>query len=109
MMVVMSVASAADDKIDAKKLVGKWQPTEKGKMVVMEFTKDGKFQVTTGKKDEDIGGTYAVDGNKVTVTLKFGTMEIKEVLTVSVLSDTELTYTPESKKTAETYTRVKDK
>ena len=46
LVVVMACgATAADEKIDAKKLVGKWEPKEKKEKgnFVVEFQKDGKI------------------------------------------------------------------
>ena len=62
-----------DEKIDAKKLVGKWE-REPGKekdkgfgKIVVEYTADGKITATIGDKgDFKIEGTYKVDGNKIT-------------------------------------------
>ena len=39
--------TAADDKIDAKKLLGKWQHNEK--KFVIEFLKDGKVTIVGDK------------------------------------------------------------
>jgi uncharacterized protein (TIGR03066 family) len=57
MLLVVAVAPADDktEKIDAKKLVCKWEPTgkDKGKGVI-EFTKDGKFTFTPPEKKVDV-------------------------------------------------------
>src|SRR4051812_351326 len=80
------------EKIDAKKLVGKWEPKEKeeGKSAVIEFTKDGKVSVTISAKGKEfaLDGTYKVDGNKVTTTMNFNGKERTETHTVSKLTDT---------------------
>jgi uncharacterized protein (TIGR03066 family) len=114
LMIGLAAVGSADDKtekVDAMKLVGKWEPKEAQKgMVVLEFTKDGKFHASTGKKDRDADGTYTVDGNKIKVVLKFGDKEIKRDLIVTKLTDTELTLTPvDDDKKSESYTRLKDK
>ena len=87
-------ATAADEKIDAKKIVGKWEPKEpkKGEAMVMEFTKDGKLTVTgdMGGKDVKIDGTYMLDGDKLTFALKFMEVEIKETVTITKLTDDEM-------------------
>jgi uncharacterized protein (TIGR03066 family) len=51
LVVGMGLAAGADDKdtkIDGKKLIGKWTPDSAPKEVkaVIEFTKDGKVNVT---------------------------------------------------------------
>src|SRR5436309_3232157 len=84
-----------DEKIDAKKLVGKWEPGDgkKDAKVTIEFTKDGKLQIVAefNGKSEKAEGTYKLDGNKLDVTLKLGGQEQKETLTVLKLTDDELT------------------
>jgi|SRR5579872_747964 len=111
---VLTTAVRAEDKVenvDAKKIVGKWEPKDapKDMKVVIEFTKDGKILISTGKKDEDFGGTYTVDKNLIKVTLKAGTMEIKDVLTVSKQTDTEIIFKSEMKDKTEGLVRIKDK
>src|SRR4051812_13093657 len=100
-VLVSCCAFAADDKkdekVDAKKLVGKWSPKEKkeGSSFVIEFTKDGKasFTTTEGGKEVKIEGTYKVDGNKLSTTMKIGDMERTRTRTISKLTDTELVST----------------
>src|SRR5947199_1452320 len=104
--------SAADDKVDAKKLIGKWEPKEKkeGASMVIEFAKDGKLTITvTGKgKEVKIDGTYKVDGNKLVTTLKVGDKEKTDASTVTKLTDSELT-TKDEKGKEDTLLRVKAK
>jgi uncharacterized protein (TIGR03066 family) len=111
-LVICFGVSAKDEKIDAKKLVGKWEPKEqvKDKAFTIEFTKDGKVTITaaSGGKDTKVEGTYKVDGNKVTTTMKFGDKERTETHTVSKLTDTELVSKDEKGK-EETLVRIKDK
>ena len=99
-----------DEKIDAKKLVGKWEPKDKKKdvTIVLEFTKDGKLIVTAAGdgKEAKFDGTYKVDGNKLITTLKFGEKEQSETHTVTKLTDTELVSKDEKGK-EETLVRVK--
>ncbi len=87
---LMVATAQADDKVDAKRIIGKWEPSEKKEKLVIEFTKDGKVIMTGDKKDETPTGTYTVDGNKMTVTLKFMGKERTDVLTITKLTDTEL-------------------
>lgn len=89
-----TTATAADEKLDAKKLVGKWEPAapKKGESMVMEFTKDGKLTVTGKMNDKDvkIEGTYKLDGDKLSFALKFMDIEIKETVTLTKLTDDEM-------------------
>ena len=92
-------ATAADDKIDGTKLIGKWEPKDpkKGEEFVMEFAKDGKLSVTgtLDNKLQTFEGTYKLDGNKLTIELKVkgadGKVEdIKEMVTVTKLTDDDM-------------------
>jgi uncharacterized protein (TIGR03066 family) len=109
-VVAVAAADAADEKIDAKKLVGKWQPKEEKKdaKVVIEFTKDGKalYTATADGKDFKIEGTYKLDGNKLALTMKFGDKEDTKTRTISKLTDTELTSKDEKGK-EDTLVRIK--
>jgi uncharacterized protein (TIGR03066 family) len=101
---------AADEKFDAKKLVGKWEPKEKKEngSFVIEFMKDGKltFTGTGGGKEFKGDGTYKLDGNKLEMTTKFGDMERKMTRTISKLTDTELVSKDEKGK-EDTLVRIK--
>jgi uncharacterized protein (TIGR03066 family) len=88
----------AEDKPDyAKMLVGKWEVSkaEEGTVptgAVIEFTKDGKVKFT-GKKDDKevmIEGTYKVEGDKFTVTMKQGDDEHTQTITITKISETEM-------------------
>ncbi|MFM8273110.1 MAG: TIGR03066 family protein [Gemmata sp.] len=93
-LVLSCGAAAADDKIDAAKLVGKWEPKEakKGESMLMEFTKDGKLVVTGKMNDKDvkIEGTYKLEKDKLSFVLKFMDIEIKETVTLTKLTDDEM-------------------
>lgn len=115
----LAVFAAADDKtekVDANKLVGKWEPDKNQKdkkMVVLEFTKDGKFHIRTEKKEGELEGTYTLDGNKLALDSKLGDkLGRRDELTILKLTDTELvmerTVSPETKK-PESFTRIKEK
>ena len=110
--VMAGVGLAADEKIDAKKLVGKWEPKEKkeGGSFVIEFMKDGKLTFTAngGGKEFKGDGTYKLDGNKLEMTTKFGDMERKMTRTISKLTDTELVSKDEKGK-EDTLIRIKGK
>jgi uncharacterized protein (TIGR03066 family) len=116
LVLVLCGGLVADDKkadpIDAKKLVGKWEPKDKkeGMSTVIEFTKDGKVNITLSGKGKDItvSGTYKVDGSKVTTVLSFGGKDETETHTVTKLTDTELV-SKDEKGREETLVRVKAK
>ena len=79
------------DKVDLKKLMGKWEPKDQG--VIIEFADKGKLIISIdgGGKSEKIEGTYkAIEGNKLEVVIAFGGKEQKETLTVKKLTDDEL-------------------
>ena len=88
-----------DEKIDAKLLVGKWEPKEKpdGLKVVLEFRKDGKATLTAGEggKEERAEGSYALDGNRLTVAMTVAGRDEKQTITISKLTDAELLGEPD--------------
>jgi uncharacterized protein (TIGR03066 family) len=100
---------AGEAKADAgKKLVGVWEvvKAEQGALPVgstVDFAKDGKAKVTAVRdgKESTAEGTYAVDGTKLTVTLKHGEKEVKHAITIKKLTDTEFVTENEKGKTAE--------
>ncbi len=98
------VAAAAD--VDAKKLVGKWELVSKKADVQVEYTGDGKvrgsFSFGTGddKKEFKFEGTYKVEGDKLSVTVKGGKDGDKErtqTSTITKLTDTDLEVVGEGK------------
>jgi uncharacterized protein (TIGR03066 family) len=100
-------------EIDAKKLVGKWEPKEKekGLTVVFEFTEDGKVSRTATNangKVTKIEGTYKVNGDRIKMPMKYGDAVRTHTWTVSKLTDTELVSTDERDK-EDTLVRIKDK
>lgn len=100
---------SADEKIDAKKLIGKWEKTGDGPGFVIEFKDGGKIVVEPNeKKGEKFEGTYKVDGNKLEMAVKVGEGEHKMVRTISKLTDDELTSKDEGGK-EDTIKRVKAK
>ncbi len=103
--VLVGGVSANEEKIDTKKLIGKWEPKEdnKGK-VVIEFMKDGKITITIGDGNK-LEGTYKVDGNKLTVLIK---VDEKKPITITKLTDTEMETKDDAGK-VETFLRIKDK
>jgi uncharacterized protein (TIGR03066 family) len=112
-LVLAGFAGAADEKIDAKKLIGKWEPAKSekdGPMMVLEIQEKGKFilHVTFNGKTEKVDGTYKLDGNKIEVEMSFGGKSMKDTLTVEKLTDTEMV-TKDSKGKEETMKKVKEK
>jgi uncharacterized protein (TIGR03066 family) len=79
-----------DEKIDGKKLIGKWEPKEaKGdRKIAIEFTKDGKMNVSADS-GAAFEGTYQLDGKKLTFQIKLGENEVKKTVTVIRLTDDE--------------------
>src|SRR5829696_6833004 len=102
-----------DQKIDPQKLAGKWEPKDKpkeGEPTALEFTKDGRVFITHSVKDKEFKNEakYALDGDKLTLTVQLAGKEVKVAATVTKLSDAELTARGEDGK-EKTLVRVKDK
>ena len=110
--VVLTASAGADDKevaVEAKNLIGKWSAkTQKG--TVIEFAKDGKLTVTFGAAEKVMAaeGTYALDGNKLKMTIKVGGAEKSDTVTISRLTATEMVGKNEAGK-EDTLVRIKDK
>lgn|SRR5262245_7210639 len=91
--VFVGSARAEDKKIDAAKLVGKWELTKASngglpKGSVVEFTKDGKLTVTLSDEAKtQFSGTYKVDGDKFMYKVKFMDMEHEGTDTIKSLTD----------------------
>ena len=100
-----SAGFAADEKIDVKKLVGKWEPQRDSKTKeVVEFAADGKLTVSG---DANFTGSWKLVGNKLTLTLKAGENEFKDTVIITKLSDDELVAEDEKKEKKQTMKRVK--
>jgi uncharacterized protein (TIGR03066 family) len=91
-----------------KKLVGSWEITKsdslpKGAKGIVEFTKDGKLNLSMSFNDKvfKISGTYKVKDKTITTTLDFGGKSKTETITVKKLTDTELIIEDEKGKTDE--------
>jgi uncharacterized protein (TIGR03066 family) len=100
----------ADDKIDATRLVGRWQLEEKeeGLSVVVELVKGGKMTATvrTGGGVIKAEGTYRVEGDRLHTTLNGDGQDGPH--TIVKLTDTELVTKDKSGK-EERMVRIKDK
>ena len=95
-VVIAAGLSAADNDtpVEAKKLVGKWEPKEqkKDQKVMLEFTKGGKLTISTAAdgKTTAYTGTYKVSGNKMSIAMTIKGEEVKQEVTVLKLTDDEL-------------------
>lgn len=96
-LLVVTSAGRADDTDLGKQLVGKWEVTKADEGTVpvgslVEFTKDGKMKITAkkGDKNETIEGTYKVEKHGFTMSAKIGDMEISHTITVTKISDKEM-------------------
>ena len=95
---LLAGGARAEEKTDyAKMIVGKWEVSKADEGTVpvgaaIEFTKDGKVKVSGKKDGQDVNaeGTYKVEGNKFTVTMKRGEEEHSQTITISKISDTEM-------------------
>jgi uncharacterized protein (TIGR03066 family) len=104
-------ARAADAKGDAnkEKLVGVWEVVKGADEggpptgATIEFAKDGKMKVTHKRegKEETIEGTFTVEGDKLSVTLKHEGKENKHTVTIKSLTATDLSIETEQGKKAE--------
>jgi uncharacterized protein (TIGR03066 family) len=105
-------ADEKKDVIDAKTLIGKWslKGLDKGESVVLEFAKDGKAVLIAeqGGKEERAEGSYTLDGNKLTLTMRIEGKDEKQTLTISKLTNAELIGANEKGK-EKTLVRIKDK
>jgi uncharacterized protein (TIGR03066 family) len=106
----VSGASADDKKVDPAKLVGKWELTksESGnapKGAIVEFMKDNKLTITVdfNGKSLTLNGTYKVDGDKLTVTIKppDGGKEDSDTDTIKSLTDDKIVLIDKDKKETE--------
>ena len=109
-IVFVAGASADDKKIDPAKLVGKWELTksESGnapKGALIEFMKDNKMTITVdfNGKSLTLNGTYKVDGDKLTVTIKppDGGKEDSDTDTIKSLTDDKIVLIDKEKKETE--------
>ena len=95
---LLATGARAEDKPDySKMMVGTWTVTKADADTVppgtvIEFTADGKMKVTGKKDDKEMSfeGTYKVEGDKFTFTMKVGEEEHKDTITIVKLTDTEL-------------------
>ena len=108
----LSADDKKDEKIDAKRLVGKWSAknAKEGRLGVIEFTKDGEvaITITSDGKETKREGTYQVDGDKLSLRVKSGNSEAIYNMTVTKLTNAELV-TKDDRGQVLSVVRVKDK
>ncbi|HXG08769.1 MAG TPA: DUF5640 domain-containing protein [Gemmataceae bacterium] len=102
----LTTAALGQDKVSQEKLIGTWQIKEG---IVVEFTKDGKMKLTAKVEDRTVSfdGTYVLNGNKLTTTVKQGGKEQKEVSTIKKVTDEVLVVEDMSGKTQELRRKTK--
>jgi uncharacterized protein (TIGR03066 family) len=111
-LILSGSATAQDD--NAKKIVGKWEITKAGGGApvgsVIEFTKDGKLNAVIKIEGMEIkmDGTYKLEKEKLSVTLKTAEMTVEETLTIKKLTDEAMELEDKDKKIDE-LKKVKDK
>jgi uncharacterized protein (TIGR03066 family) len=112
--ILFGTLSADEKKADNKTLiVGVWELTKAGEGgppvgTTMEFTKDGKLKLS-GKADGKefaFDGTYVIEGDKLTGTLKTQDGTEKDTITIKKLTDKELVTQDENGRVVE-FTRKK--
>ena len=111
MAVVVSASAGAQDKDKtdyAKLIVGKWEVSKADEGTVpvgtnIEFTKDGKMKIAGKKGDEELSleGTYKVEKNTFKFTLKLGDAETSQTITITKISDKEMSTKSEDNKVVE--------
>lgn len=108
--VIVGGIRADDKKVDPAKLLGKWELTksESGnapKGAIVEFKKDNKLTITVdlNGKPLELTGTYKVDGDKLTVTIKApdGGKDDSDTDTIKSLTDDKLILIDKDKKETE--------
>ena len=103
---LVALGARAEEKADnAKLIVGKWEvaKAEEGTLpngTIVEFSKDGKLKLS-GSDEFKIDGTYKVDGDKFTITMKIGDQEQSHTITIKKLTKTELHTTDKDGKVVE--------
>lgn len=108
-VLLFGVGARAEDKPDyAKLIVGKWEATktDPGTLpegTVVEFTKDGKLKMSVKKDGQELNveGTYKVEGNSFTMTMKLGDQEKSQKITITKISDTAVSTTDKDNKVVE--------
>jgi uncharacterized protein (TIGR03066 family) len=88
---------AADEKDNAKMVVGKWKVVKASPGTfplgtVLDLSKDDMVKVIGKRDDKEFihEGTYQIDGAKIVITVKVAGEEQKHTLTITKINDTEM-------------------
>lgn len=95
---LVGASARAEEKVDhAKLIVGKWEVSKADegtvpKGTLIEFTKDGKIKIAMKKEDAEVAleGTYKVEKDTFTFTVKLGDEEKTQTITITKISDKEM-------------------
>jgi len=107
---VILCQAGCSGKSNADKIVGKWEVSKTGDAqgapvgAVVDFQKDGKLGMTMKILDKEMtmNGTYKVDGDKLTITMKgLDGKEQSETNTIKSLDDTTMVLIEKDKKETE--------
>jgi uncharacterized protein (TIGR03066 family) len=99
LLAVASSAAAEKTRIDKAKLVGTWTfvrpDDEKGPLAdeaKLLINRDGKIEMTMtfGEKSYEVKGTWKVDGDQLTITMKNSRGQKQETVTITELTDKKL-------------------
>lgn len=112
LMILAPMSGVAEDKIDAKLLLGKWEPEKKpdnADKVVVEYKEGGKLSVEVEAQGMKLNfeGTYKVDGNKLEVKIDFNGNEQIQNRKITKLTKDELVTNDDEKKEERKYKKVK--
>lgn len=91
-------------KSNAEKIIGTWEmeKPEAGAGTLMDFGKDGKVKVTVKGRPKPLEGTYKVEGDKLSITMKKPDgKDETQTETITTLTDTKLVTKDDKGKTSE--------
>ena len=95
MLLLANLAVAAEEKIDAKLLIGKWeyQKLPHGLKITVEFTKDNKVKYVAGDENnlKTLEGSYKVEGDMLTIKILKDNLTTTKVVKIIKLTKTECT------------------
>jgi uncharacterized protein (TIGR03066 family) len=94
---ILAVGIRAEEKDDAKRVVGKWTvvkatPGTFPLGTVLDLSNDGKTKVIGIRDGKEFihAGTYNVDGTTIIITVVIESSEQKHTLIITKISDTEM-------------------
>lgn len=110
-LLLAPATSLVEEKIDAKLLLGKWQPEKQPDQfnLTVEYLKDNKLTVEleAGGDKQKGEGTYKLDGNKLEVKVEVLGQEHNPKYTVKKLTDKEMVLVEEDKTEERKFKKVK--